>query len=324
MDLITLANNGDINARNILSDMYARESYPTDINLDNQSAYGLCNMGYVYLSKLSSSGNEEYIAKARESFEKSGCPEAQAMLSIFMQTTEDIETCLQKAMKHGNSTAYWLMGKQKVNAKDFNNAKKYFKSAVKCGHTCAMSELGGIYEDSGQFEKAEKCYKVGVARNNSHCMFNLATMHKNRETESEETIKKLLTKSAALGNVRAMVTLGVMSNAHDAKMWYKKAGNDPKALFNLAMLYKRGMLGLEDDSDNEYEPNVYTESDAYDLALKKKIIPLLQKSAKQGEFQSILTLSRMGVAEDATEHDIENMFTMKKMFGHFGAWDVDF
>lgn len=314
-----LANSGDETAIKELHNAYDNECdlkqkftkdqiqfYETGAS--NNKPYSTCYLAYMFFKGL---GVKQDLAKAFKLMEKAmelNCSQAYYWMIDLIQLVEcdyDAKKLLEKAAEMGNANADNLLGSI-YREVDINKSIEYFELAIANGNTNACSGLGQIYHDGANgeidFEKAQEYYQM--APDNQHCLFNLAVMHEMGEGFPKNNKKAitLFKKSLKLGNIRAAVSLGAyyreIGDEGLAIEYYNKAAdmNDPLGCYNLAVIHK---------SNDEL----------------KIAAQLFIKAAKQNHLLSINLLSQFGLTANSTDEDIDEMISMKQMFGHFGAYD---
>lgn len=319
-ELITKANENDEEAQKILHNYYYEIDESKELSQElikhyqkdaaENKPYSLYQCGMIYLFGL---GVPQNTDKALEYIQKSmnlECSQAYYMMSILDQSgiinIGNAEECLNKAIELKNSNGYLVKGLEFSQSNYKSKAIKFYKIAIDLGSIHAINLLGQHYHDNGQYELAKKYYKMGCDKNNHHCYFNLAVMHREGEGYKQNTEKaiELFKKSVELGqNVRAMASLGSIYEEDDdklAKYYYKMAiekDEDPVSYYNLGLMYKnKGKLN--------------------------KAIKLWSQSAKQGHPNSMMILHKYGIVDyDMEDYEIESFCKLNNMLQGFGAYD---
>ena len=111
---------------------------------------------------------------------------------------------------------------------NINLAKKWYEKAANLGNRAAMNNLGLIYSEEGNNEKAREWYEKAANLGNIVAMNNLGFIY--YKEGNNEKAKEWHKKSANLGSSIAMNNLGIIyereGNIEEAKEWYEKAYNE--------------------------------------------------------------------------------------------------
>ena len=133
---------------------------------------------------------------------------------------------------------------------NINLAKKWYEKAANLGNRAAMNNLGLIYSEEGNNEKAREWYEKVANLGDIVAMNNLGFIY-DKEGNNEKA-REWYKRSANLGERVAMNNLGKNyedeGNIEEAKEWYEKAYNEgskeaEKKLENLMSseeIYKKG------------------------------------------------------------------------------------
>ncbi|RRB02783.1 tetratricopeptide repeat protein [Larkinella rosea] len=174
------------------------------------------------------------------------------------------------AYKQNYLPAYYILGIQAYQAKDYTKAIEIFKDAHSKGMGKAAMMLGVIYENEGfggkNAETAIEWYKKGVAANDGDAALKMAEMYysgKHFPPNAEKTLEWAKI-GADLGHTGSMVFLGkfltedhqnVSRDTKQALNYYREAADkgDREAMFALGILsYEGKALGFKDDKQAAY------------------------------------------------------------------------
>lgn len=128
------------------------------------------------------------------------------------------------------------------NLKNYDEAEKNYKLAVKKNDVDIMVYLGKIYENKNELKKAKEIYEKGYHLGSINSAFGLVNILNtiNNDNKNKES-KKILEKLVANGNDAAMVDLSVVygeNDKHFRKLNLKAATSfNPTALYNLGVYY---------------------------------------------------------------------------------------
>lgn len=123
--------------------------------------------------------------------------------------------------------------------KDLDQAKHWFRKAIKNNNSAARNNLGKLYEMEGNEKKALKLFKEGIEEDCTSCMLNMGLLFlntKNKDLLDNKEGFKWVKKSAEMGLKDAMAELsklykqgrGTDANKTEAKKWQEKSGEKDK------------------------------------------------------------------------------------------------
>ena len=139
--------------------------------------------------------------------------------------------------------------------KDMPQAVKYYRKANEYGDTTALVNLGRLYANNGNNDRAAECFQEMIDKGQADGYFWMAMLYD--AAGDSKTCNEYLVKGDKKGSRMASETLGVIyeygmdgvkiDNKKAAK-YYEKAGT-PKAHYRHGVLYLNGDIGKQKESD---------------------------------------------------------------------------
>ena len=139
--------------------------------------------------------------------------------------------------------------------KDMPQAVKYYRKANEYGDTTALVNLGRLYANNGNNDRAAECFQEMIDKGQADGYFWMAMLYD--AAGDSKTCNEYLVKGDKKGSRMASETLGVIyeygmdgvkiDNKKAAK-YYEKAGT-PKAHYRHGILYLNGDIGKQKESD---------------------------------------------------------------------------
>ena len=139
--------------------------------------------------------------------------------------------------------------------KDMPQAVKYYRKANEYGDTTALVNLGRLYANNGNNDRAAECFQEMIDKGQADGYFWMAMLYD--AASDSKTCNEYLVKGDKKGSRMASETLGVIyeygmdgvkiDNKKAAK-YYEKAGT-PKAHYRHGILYLNGDIGKQKESD---------------------------------------------------------------------------
>ena len=151
----------------------------------------------------------------------------------------------------------------------------------------ASFQLGGIYEEEGDFEKAVLWYKIAALQGSKEAQNDLGYMYQNGENvyQDPSLAVKWYRTAADGGFAEAQNNLGLMyangegveKNYKEAVKWFRKATeqNHAEAFYNLGVMYENG-LGVEKNKSEASK--CFRIAADKDMERHKAILELFNKS----------------------------------------------
>jgi len=321
INLTNKANTLNQDAMNELHNEYLNE---TDLRQDfntelinfykdnTNKPYSLYYYGKIHLFGL---GVEKDIKKAIELLCQSrdlGCSQALIELAylnrVGLYNQETYDSLLQKACQMKNSNAFYCLGWDAKEQGDTDTFLKNMEIARELKNSNAIHQIGQYYHDNSKYNLAKNYYREAISMDNAHSYLNFGVMYREGEEfkKNNEKAMKLFEKAGVLGNIKAFVCLGSIyqdeGDDEKAKECYKKAiqEDDPLAYYNLGLIY------LEEDK-------------------RKKAIQMFLNGARQGHFNSIIKLNKLGIDPETNDDELDDVIEARNqfhnMFKNFGAYD---
>ena len=141
-----------------------------------------------------------------------------------------------------------------------------------------LRNLGEVYLNKGEFERALPYFKKAAAQNDSEAQFFLGEIYFNGHdavSQNYETAREWFLLAAAQNHAKAQFYLGMIysegygveANAEEAFQWYERSAQngDMDALYNLACCYKEG-FGIEQDLEKAQEIYIQLAEEDYFFA----------------------------------------------------------
>jgi len=126
-------------------------------------------------------------------------------------------------------------------AKNYEQAEKYYLLAIKKGNVNAIFNVGLLYDNQGKYELAEKYYLLAIEKDYVNAIFNLGLLYDDQG--ENELAEKYYLQAIDKDYVDAIFNLGLLYDDQGknelAEKYYLQAidkGN-VSAIFNLALLY---------------------------------------------------------------------------------------
>jgi TPR repeat protein len=145
--------------------------------------------------------------------------------------------------------------------KDFQKAMEYYQNSLKKGYKKALNNIGLLFQNQNQFEKAKEFFELSMKEeNNHHAIHNLANLYEKGlgVPVDEDKAIDLFEKSIKMGNHSSMCSIGMLS---EKKKNYKKSiefyemaikhGN-VNAYHHLGHLYLNG-IGVDKNIEKSIE-----------------------------------------------------------------------
>lgn len=254
-DLITRADDGDLNAMNRLHDLYYDNEYVFE-NFDKKSLefykdivrdtqpYLLYHIAVLeFFINNNADGTFYYLNKSMEG----KCSQAFYMMAIFVNENVfdypiDYDTLMTAAMKMNNSNAFVDGG---IECNDDEIRIAFFEKAASLENSHGIHKLGEFYYSINEFAIAVKYYEQSCTYNNKDAYFNLAMTYLTGKgnSKNDDIAMQLFKKSIKLGNSKAMTYVGniyhMNKKYNKCKKYYKLAikNNDYIACYNLGNMY---------------------------------------------------------------------------------------
>ena len=177
--------------------------------------------------------------------------------------------------------------------KDMPQAVKYYRLANEYGDTTALVNLGRLYANNGNNDRAAECFQQMIDKGQADGYFWMAMLYD--ATGDSKQSNEFLVKGEKKGSSLAAETLGtvyeygidgVKVDNKKAAKYYEKAGTS-KALYRLGLLYLNGEIGKQKDKE---------------IA---KGMELVSKAADQGYIDAIYTMGycyETGRNVDSVDH----------------------
>lgn len=161
-------------------------------------------------------------------------------------------------------------------------AIKYLREADRLGNTSALGELGQLYANNGEPEKATECYQEMISRGNNEGYYykGLALNNQGRDKECIKTFEE----GAKKGSISCYVSLGlayengysgVKQDLRKALKYYTKS-QTPYAL------YRQGIILINNGLEKKKEDEIKQD--------ESKGMDLIRQAADQGHTEAIYTL----------------------------------
>lgn len=313
-ELIVNADKGEIESINILHDYYFTEKaldqqFDTEqINFyekgyEENKPYSTCQLAIIYMYGLGNvHGDDKCEILIKKGMELK-CSLAVYLYGILEEDYGNVvnaDILFKKAIIMGNITACLKL----ATKSDEKKSIMYLNKAIKLGSKYAINQLGQYFHDKKEYKLAQGYYKKACNLNIHHGFFNLAIMYlygEGYEINVDKAIE-LFEQAIQNGSVRALTCLGNIyekkNENEKAKDYYVRSieKNDPVSCYNL------GKILLNEEKT----------VDAYMTFIK---------GAKFNHDGCLMIINRAGLNVKSTKADIEEILSMKKVFGNFGAWD---
>jgi TPR repeat protein len=196
-----------------------------------------------------------------------------------LQSYPDAVQWEQEALDGDADAMYNLGHTYQTKVKDYNKAIYWYEKAYKQdGASDAANNIGYLYKEQKKYDEAIQWYQKAIDKNHALSCYNLAYLYDEILKKPEQAIP-YYEKAYQFGNKSAPLSLGIiyknnyqdydkaiewykkahnmghtggtnglgylyehnLNDDNNAELWYKKAaaGNDTKALGNLAKFYKK-------------------------------------------------------------------------------------
>ncbi|ACF12910.1 TPR repeat-containing protein [Chloroherpeton thalassium ATCC 35110] len=125
---------------------------------------------------------------------------------------------------------------------NFNEAEKFYLMAIDNGDVGAMFGLANLYKETNRKEEAEKYYLMAIDNGDVQAMNNLANIY--QKTNRKEEAEKFYLMAIDNGVAQAMNNLAILyentNRKEEAEKFYLMAidNGNVSAMFNLAILYE--------------------------------------------------------------------------------------
>ncbi len=140
-------------------------------------------------------------------------------------------------------------------SKDMPLAVKYYRKAYELGDKSAMEQLGKLYANNGNTDRAAECFQEMIDNGDADGYFWMAMLH-DMNGESKKC-NDMLVKGEKKGSKMAAETLGtiyeygidnVKIDNKKAAKYYEKS-QTPKSMYRLGLMYINGEVGKQKEQD---------------------------------------------------------------------------
>ena len=201
-------------------------------------------LGDAYFVEGDFENSEKYYKMALEN----GSSDSKDKLFNLYQTTENIEKFRELIEKDEAKRGedFLSLGNLYFNKKDYKMAEKWYLESEKLGFLEAKYNLGYVYYEIGNFEKAEKYLKILVEKYGiKECYYNLAIL--NKKKGNKEKYKEYILKGCEFGDSKFMYNyaLSIYSETgeytREVDTWLKKAAEKD----HVVAMYELGLFAFE-------------------------------------------------------------------------------